>query len=1135
MRKAANIRPPQAEVFTGIAEAAVPAICSLFLKQKSSPVTFILGRDQSQCEQWAEELVFFDRIAKTPQKIEVRLLPHLAEDTRGDPQFFNQECDRLAALTRLNDFRLLANPDYPLVVLTTPRGLFQPFPERKNLAEREISLKSGMVFPFRELVEKLEESLRYDCEALCETPGQYAVRGGLVDVYPVNAEQPYRIDFFGDEIEEIRTFDPTTQRSLDTVDDTVIAALPKGVQQERETHLYDYLGDRIQWILWEPSLLTEANPSFFPDPEGTLPSRVGYRELIERREAFPDLWTGLTEIATENPIFSPQCPQTEILTEPLSNYRSFIPEGDFGLGRVEAEQEARMQFLQQALDWQKEGFAILCAAKNEGRESRIISILQSEKKLKGLQPRFVRGELSKGFLLIFPEVGDVFESDGKGIVFLSDGEIFGRYRKRPAGLRRKLLPQRAQVDQMLDFSELAEGDFLVHLQHGICQYRGLTKLTVKEQDEEVISLEFDDTIVLHLPLHESHLLSRYVGLTKVRPKLGRLGTGLWDRTRRAAEKATLDYAAELLSLQARRQTTLGHAFAPDNHWQQEFEDSFPFQETPDQATAIEDAKKDMEKEQTTERLICGDVGFGKTEVALRAAFKAVMDGKQVAVLVPTTVLAQQHWNVFLERMAAYPVIVEMLSRFRTKKQQTKILTQLQEGKIDIVIGTHRLLSGDVVFKDLGLLVVDEEHRFGVRHKEKLKLLRENVDVFSMSATPIPRTLYLALMGARNLSLIETPPVDRLPIHTVVKNYEPKLVKDAITHEVARGGQIFYLHNRVQTIDSVALRLQEMMPKLNIAVGHGQMGENRLEKIMTRFVAGEFDILVCTTIIESGLDIPNCNTIIIEGADRFGLSQLYQLRGRVGRCKRQAYAYLLLHRHSRLIDQARKRLSAMRQYNRLGAGFKIAMRDLELRGAGNLLGTKQSGHIAGVGFELYCNLLRQSIGRLKGDKGADRIRATVRLDFLVVGGGGSSNNEETPTGYAVFREEELARERVDLQSACIPRDYIGETRLRIDIHRQLALADSLSAVEEIRAALRDRFGPYPTEVEALLLAAEIRCLAEKKNILEVTTEGNRLKCLKVSRLQNDYIKKGNHFPRLARRKPLPRLREVRDFLKKVKVD
>ncbi len=1131
----------QVELQTGIVEAAAPAVCSLLMKQLQSPVTFILARDQQQCEQWVEDLVFFDRIAREPNKIEARLLPDLSAWPRDDPQFFNQECDRLAALTRLNDYRLLTKPPHPLVVLTTPRGLFQPFPHSKSLAEREINLQPGQEYPFGQLVDKLATSLRYDCEAICETPGQFAVRGGLVDVYPVNADQPFRIDFFGDEIEEIRSYDPTTQRSLEVVEEVVVAALPEGIQQERENHLFDYLGDRIHWIIWEPAVLAETFPSYFPSTEEALAAISGFSQLLERREAFPDSWTGLAEIDTADPLFGPDCPRVANLTEPLSSYRSFIPEADFGLGRVEAEQEARLQFLQQAFDWQEEGFTIFCAAKNEGREKRIKTILESQQELGGLSPRFVRGELSEGFLLLFPQACEILDPDGggkkngKGIVFLSDTEIFGRYRTRPAGLRRKLLPHRSQVDQLLDFSELAEGDFLVHLQHGICQYRGLTRLNIKTRDEEVISLEFEDGITLHVPLHESHLLTRYVGLTKVRPRLGRLGTGHWDRTRRAAEKATLDYAAEMLSLQARRETIQGRAFAPDNQWQQEFEESFPFQETPDQATAIADTKADMEKEQTAERLICGDVGFGKTEVALRAAFKAVMDGRQVAVLVPTTVLAQQHWNTFLERMAAYPIIVDMLSRFRTKKQQTKILDHLHKGKIDILIGTHRLLSGDVKFKDLGILIVDEEHRFGVKHKEKLKHLRENVDVFSMSATPIPRTLYLALMGARNLSLIETPPVDRLPIHTEVKSYDPKLVKEAIDKEVSRGGQVFYLHNRVQTIDSVALRLQEMFPKLSIAVGHGQMDESRLEKIMTLFVAGEYDILVCTTIIESGLDIPNCNTIIIEGADRFGLSQLYQLRGRVGRSRRQAYAYLLLHRHTRIIDQARKRLSAMRQYNRLGAGFKIAMRDLELRGAGNLLGTRQSGHIAGVGFELYCQLLRQSIARLKGDKGADRIRAAIRLDFVVIGGGTPTGNEETPIGFAVLKEEELAPERIKLQEAYIPREYLAETRLRIDIHRQLALADSVKAVKEISEALRDRFGPYPHEVEALLLVTEIRCLAENKNIQQVSSEGNRLKCLKSSGLSNDFIKRGNRFPRLARRNPLPRLREVRDFLKRIKVD
>ncbi len=669
----------------------------------------------------------------------------------------------------------------------------------------------------------------------------------------------------------------------------------------------------------------------------------------------------------------------------------------------------------------------------------------------------------------------------------------------------------------------------MHLSHGIALYRGLTKLETGDGIREVISLEFDDQVTLHVPLQESHLITRYVGLTKAKPQLGRVGSGRWEKARQSAERATLDLAAELLALQAQREAQPGHAFPADNAWQKEFEAAFPFTETPDQARAITDLKADMERTRPMDRLLCGDVGFGKTEVAIRGAFKAVMGGRQVAVLVPTTVLAQQHLNTFRERMAGYPVAVEMISRFRTPREQEGILAAVAEGRIDILIGTHRLIQDDVKFKDLGLVVVDEEQRFGVKHKEVFKRWRAHVDMLSMSATPIPRTLYLALTGARDLSTIETPPANRLPIQTIVKSYDEKLVIEAIRHEVRRGGQVFYLHNRVRSIDLVAARLRELLPGLSIGVGHGKMGAEGLERMMTDFVAGKYQVLVCTTIIESGLDIPNCNTLIIEGADRFGLSQLYQLRGRVGRFKHQAYAYLLLHRHARLLDLARQRLTAIRQHNQLGAGFRIAMRDLELRGAGNLLGAEQSGHIVGVGFELYCQLLRQSVARLKGEKQASLVRASVKLDFVFVGEGAETARAGATNSFTALKQAERIEGEIDRIQARLPVEYIAETRLRIDFYRRLAMAGTASQVKEIEAELRDRFGKFGETVRALLLVTEIRTRAEQKGILSVESHGSRLKCLRNSGRRDDFIQLSNRFPRLTAPPPLARLKEVIPFL------
>jgi transcription-repair coupling factor (superfamily II helicase) len=544
----------------------------------------------------------------------------------------------------------------------------------------------------------------------------------------------------------------------------------------------------------------------------------------------------------------------------------------------------------------------------------------------------------------------------------------------------------------------------------------------------------------------------------------------------------------------------------------------------------------MEKTRPMDRLICGDVGFGKTEVAIRAAFKAVQGGRQVAVLVPTTVLAQQHVNTFRERMAGYPIAIELISRFRSPRDQKKILAETAAGHVDILIGTHRVIQHDVKFKDLGLVVIDEEQRFGVKHKEVFKRMRETVDVLSMSATPIPRTLYLALTGARDLSVIETAPGNRHPIQTIVKTFDEKVIVDAIRFEIRRGGQVFYLHNRVQTIDLLAARLRALMPDVTIGIGHGQMESVDLERVMTDFVAGRYQVLVCTTIIESGLDIPNCNTILIEGADRFGLSQLYQLRGRVGRFKHQAYAYLLLHRHTRLLEVARQRLTAMRQHNQLGAGFRIAMRDLELRGAGNLLGAEQSGHIVGVGFELYCQLLRQSVARLKGEKTAAAIRASVKLDFVFVGESADSENATArgrhQDGYTALRDAEIDESgavEVPKIQARLPAAYISETRLRIDFYRKLAMAETPAKLKEIEADLRDRFGKSGDEVRALLLVTEIRIRAEQKNILSVETESNRLKCLRNSGRRDDWVQVGTRFPRLTAPKALLRLREIISFL------
>ncbi len=598
----------------------------------------------------------------------------------------------------------------------------------------------------------------------------------------------------------------------------------------------------------------------------------------------------------------------------------------------------------------------------------------------------------------------------------------------------------------------------------------------------------------------------------------------------------------MLAIQAARESQAGHSFGPDAPWQREFESAFIYEETPDQMRAIQEAKGDMERPKPMDRLICGDVGFGKTEVAIRAAFKAVLGGKQTAVLVPTTVLAQQHFNTFRERMADYPIRVELLSRFRTRRAQQQVVRDLAAGAVDIVIGTHRLLQDDIAFKDLGLVIVDEEQRFGVMHKERFKMLRTTVDVLTLSATPIPRTLYLALTGARDMSTIQTPPHDRLPVETILAAYDERLIREVIQRELNRGGQVFFLHNRVMTIETMATKLRGLLPQARILVGHGQMHSDDLEEVMTKFVNGEADVLLSTTIIESGLDIPNANTIIIDRADRFGLSDLYQLRGRVGRYKHQAYAYLLLPRHGGLVSDVRKRLSAIKQYSTLGSGFKIAMRDLEIRGAGNLLGAEQSGHITAVGFELYCQLLKQSVGSLKGEKVKPRVEVQIRLDFLALGAGEGvqspkSNSSKLRAGVQSAELEEtivLGQSATAFaSSALVPRSftahipftYISDARQRIEIYRKLAQATDKSALAELRKELRDRFGPVPPALELLLQIGELKMLAADRNITVIEVKDDKLMLTR----NNDYVMIGSKFPRLTKEEAPSRLKEIKKLV------
>jgi transcription-repair coupling factor (superfamily II helicase) len=742
-----------------------------------------------------------------------------------------------------------------------------------------------------------------------------------------------------------------------------------------------------------------------------------------------------------------------------------------------------------------------------------------------------------------------FTCESGRFVVVTDAEIFGRYKiQRP---RRLKSPHAAAARSALeiDFSELEDGDYVVHVQHGIGRYLGLRILPIatrkgsapptappaSAEGQECLVIEYaprdpdQEPPKLYVPVSESHLVSKYVGAGRAQPPLNTLGGTRWTAAKAKAEDAIRDFAGELLAIQAARDSQVGHAFPADVAWQREFESSFVYEETSDQLRAIEETKRDLESARPMDRLICGDVGFGKTEVAIRAAFKAVMSGRQVAVLVPTTVLAQQHYKTFRDRMADYPVRIELLSRFRSRAQQHRAIRDLAQGAVDIVIGTHRLVQSDVGFKELGLVVIDEEQRFGVAQKETFKQMRRLVDVLTLSATPIPRTLYLALTGARDMSTIETPPQDRLPVETIVTPYDERVIRDAIQRELNRGGQVFFLHNRVTTIDLIAQRLKALVPRARLVIGHGQMHSDDLEQVMTRFVEGEADVLLSTTIIESGIDIPNANTIIIDRADRFGLSDLYQLRGRVGRYKHQAYAYFLLPRHAGLLADARKRMGAIRQYSSLGSGFKIAMRDLEIRGAGNLLGPEQSGHITAVGFELYCQLLKQSISRLKGDPVKPRISVPARFDFLALSPGEEHAVPSRPSSGrssdSITTELQPTRPAVKKSAAYVPQRYVSDARQRIEIYRKIAQATDKAALDKLRSEIRDRFGPVPAGLELLLLVAELKQIAGERGISALEVKEDRLMLMR----QGDYLTVGGKFPRLTKTDARGKLREIRRLL------
>jgi transcription-repair coupling factor (superfamily II helicase) len=884
---------------------------------------------------------------------------------------------------RLETLYDLAVGKTPVVVITTIRACLEKTTQPEELKAKSIRLKVGKAAEIEELSEKLV-GLGFRRLPQVEEIGNFSVRGGILDVFPYSSPDPIRIEFFGDQIESIRTFGVLDQRSIRKIGSALI--LPKreilisdrkleqcisGLESDQADKLRERIRfhDEIPGLEWLASLfglpsariidyLSSDSVIFLDEPsliEGDLEQIYQETEKLDaeaqdKGEAVPDAQTLLGK------------PQR--LLEKISRFRAvdhlFLGEkkGAFNLGMKEPEVfGGNVGLLKNQVEtYTSERVKVFVFCDNVGQKQRLLELLED------YADRIIWEvkNLSGGFG--FPQIG---------VVVLTDHQIFSRYFWRR---RKKKFNEGIALSS---YSALSVGDFVVHIDHGIGRYAGLEALEVDNRKRECLKLVYQGDDKLYVPIEEFNRVHRFVGKEGA-PTLSRLGGTSWENLKKKTKKAIQDMASELIQLYAERKAKPGLAFCPDTVWQKELEASFIYEETPDQLSAIEAVKTDMEQKTPADRLICGDVGYGKTEVAVRAAFKAVMDGKQVAVLVPTTILAQQHLVTFTERLKSFPVNVAMLSRFKSRKEQKEIVQRLKEGKVDVVVGTHRLIQKDVRFKDLGLLVIDEEQRFGVTHKEKIKKLRRQIDVVTLTATPIPRTLQLSLLGARDMSVINTPPRDRLAIHTEIAEFDKKLIADAILREVDRGGQVYFVHNRVQTIEAMYRFLMDLVPQIRIAVAHGQMDESLLEKVMLDFLGHKYDLLLVTSIIESGIDIPSVNTIIIDRADRFGLAQLYQLRGRVGRSNLRAYAYLLIPKIKILTQTARKRLRALEQFTQLGSGFHLALRDLEIRGAGNLLGPQQHGFIEEVGFDLYCKLLDEAVKELKGER-IER-QAEVKMEF-----------------------------------------------------------------------------------------------------------------------------------------------------------
>lgn len=935
----------------------------------------------------------------------------------------------------------------PVTVITTMDAFLDGIISPDEIQKNRIHITGEDTVDLTKLEQDLT-ALGYERESQIEAPGQFAVRGGIIDVFPLAEEMPVRIELWGDEIDSIRMFDAKSQRSIENISEiTIYPASENCFGNNGLVSFLKYFPENETLLFYdEPHRLQETAETVETEYTESLKNRAdagmkeeGEEELrvFQTKDIISEMnrysGIGLTTLESKCGLFKVRSVYT-VQAKGVNPYNNSFELLTRDLKRLK-----------------RNGYRVVLLSGSRTRAKRLAEDLR-DYDLSSFYSEDMQREVKPGEIMAaYGYASEGYEYPMLKFVVISESDIFGRKKKKKK--RKKYEGQRIQ-----DFAELKPGDYVVHENHGIGVYKGIEKIEVEKIVKDYMKIVYAEGGVLYIPVAQMDLIQKYAGADAKKPRLNKLGTIQWGKTKSQVKKAVQIVAKDLVELYAVRQQSEGFVYGPDTVWQKEFEEMFPFEETDDQLQAIEDTKHDMESKKIMDRLICGDVGYGKTEIAIRAAFKAVQEGKQVVCLVPTTILAQQHYNTFVQRLKEFPVRIDLLCRFRSAAEQKKTIEDTKKGFVDILVGTHRVLSKDVVFKDLGLLIIDEEQRFGVTHKEKIKKLKENIDVLTLTATPIPRTLHMSLIGIRDMSVLEEAPNERMPIQTYVMEYNDEMVREAITRELARDGQVYYVYNRVNDIADVAGRIQSLVPDANVAFAHGQMKERELEDIMYDFINGDIDVLVSTTIIETGLDIPNANTMIIQDADRFGLSQLYQLRGRVGRSNRMAYAFLLYQRDKLLKEVAEKRLSAIREFTDLGSGIKIAMRDLEIRGAGNLLGEAQSGHMEAVGYDLYCKMLNEAVRQLKGGPEAETFTTLIDLNV----------------------------------DAYIPEYYIKNEYQKLDIYKRIAAIESEEELEDMTEELIDRFGDIPKKVQQLLVIASLKSLAHSVYVTAIEQKGEEIR-------------------------------------------